>query len=118
MNSSVHYKRLLESTRPRVQMRDPNTLSALDGHGFQSVATNLVDAIADSLKEDGWQSGVIVTVGADHGILDGRHRAVAAAKVGMNVPVVNISEQEYQAMAMSMPPKSLEDIADWARRHV
>ena len=118
MNSSVHYQRLLESTRPRVQMCDPNTLTALEGHSLKGVAMNLVDSIAESLKEDGWQQGVIVTVGADNAILDGRHRAVAAASLGMDVPVVNISEQEYQALAMSMPPKSLEDIAEWARRRV
>lgn len=110
-----NYRRLVESLRPRVKQLHPSQLTSLPGHPLEDVMSNLVAAIVESMKDEGWNGSPVVTVGKEHQVLDGRHRVAAAKAIDVPVDVINIPEEVYFAMANSMPPKSLEEIAEWAR---
>lgn len=112
---SVFYNRLVESVRPKSIQLHPAQLTSLPDHDLQDVTFNLVDVLKYSMEENGWQGEPIVTIGKSHQVLDGRHRTAAAKALGIYVEVINISEAVYATLAKSMPPKSLEEIANWAR---
>lgn len=113
--TSVYYRRLLESVTPapEVEVLRFEDLNSLDLHPLEDVAANRVLVMAGFLEQI---DEPVVTVGEDHKVLDGRHRAHAANLRGESIRVINISQEAYEELADSMPPKSLEEIANWARR--
>src|SRR5688572_4912410 len=102
---------LLGETVGLVRWVDPRALSELPEHSW---ASQIDDATVASLRESlrgGWDGPPIVTVGPRHQVVDGRHRALGALDVLDRVPVLNVSEEEFDAEVRRWPVRSLERIA-------
>lgn len=90
----------------------PGKLTELDEHSWETqIDQEKLDEITLSMIHRGWYGPPLLTVGDSHGVVDGRHRALAAQKSKTIVPVVNVSEEEFDTEVRRWPVRSLEDIA-------
>jgi hypothetical protein len=93
-------------------MLDPERCTELDIHPLADADPERVSQLAQKLFSEGYRGEPVVTVGKDHAIVDGRHRVLASRENGNLVPVINISEKQYDVAMHDIPMPSLEDIAD------
>ena len=103
---------LLKTTNAPWKWTDPEKLSELPEHSWKTqIDPEALDQITQSMRNQGWYGPPIVTMGESHQVIDGRHRALAAQKTETRVPVINISEAEFEKEARVGPMRSLEQIA-------
>ena len=97
----------------------PEKFSELEDHPFSDIQEDAVQEYMQKiLQRRDEEVGYIVTVGENHGVVDGRHRAEAYKRLGFHAPVINISEEDYVDAVESIPIMSLEEIAESFRKQI
>lgn len=100
----------------RVVYIDPSRIKDSEGHTFTAALPGKVlDIASKMLKNQRFKP--VVTRGPDRILVDGRHRTLAARSVKKIIPMINVSDEWFEAQVSEFPPvRSLEDIANIAIR--
>ena len=84
----------------KIRHPSPSDLTSMSGNDFDDCDEQRVESLVESMEAQGYDEWEpMLVVGDDHRVVNGRHRAIASQRVGLDeVVAIHVTEDELDEL--------------------